>query len=117
VWHYEQPLSSAAQAAYRQQQRETIVHTVRRYNAHIPIVQNLDFGHTDPQIVLPSGQQARVLTAEKRIFFILLEEFTSRCRRNIEVLIWSIRLREGPSSRHYTEAGRSKQLLSGYAFW
>jgi muramoyltetrapeptide carboxypeptidase LdcA involved in peptidoglycan recycling len=69
VWHHEQVLTPAAQAAYRQEQRETIIRTVRRYNTQIPIVQNVDFGHTDPQIVLPSVQQARVLTAERRIFF------------------------------------------------
>lgn len=68
VWHYAQPLSATAQAAYKQQQRETILRTVRRYNPHMPIVQNLDFGHTDPQLVIPSGQQARVLSNEKRIF-------------------------------------------------
>jgi muramoyltetrapeptide carboxypeptidase LdcA involved in peptidoglycan recycling len=68
VWHYEHPLTSAAQAAYHKEQRETIIRTVRQYNAQIPIVQNLNFGHTDPQIAIPSGQQARVLTTEKRIF-------------------------------------------------
>ncbi|UOQ55719.1 hypothetical protein [Hymenobacter cellulosivorans] len=68
VWHYEHSLTPAAQVAYRKEQRETIIGTVRRYNAYIPIVQNMDFGHTDPQIVLPSGQQARVLASEKRVF-------------------------------------------------
>jgi muramoyltetrapeptide carboxypeptidase LdcA involved in peptidoglycan recycling len=68
AWHYDQPLSPAQKAAYRQQQRETVVHTIRSYNQSIPIVQNVDFGHTDPQIALPSGQMARVMGSEKRLF-------------------------------------------------
>ncbi|HEX8348735.1 MAG TPA: S66 peptidase family protein [Hymenobacter sp.] len=68
AWHYDQPLSPAQKAAYRQQQRETVVHTIRSYNPSIPIVQNVDFGHTDPQIVLPGGQVARIMGSEKRIF-------------------------------------------------
>ena len=63
------PLAPAQKAAYRAQQRAAVVKAVRAYNSHIPIVQNLDFGHTDPQLALPSGQLARVLGGERRIFF------------------------------------------------
>jgi muramoyltetrapeptide carboxypeptidase LdcA involved in peptidoglycan recycling len=31
-------------------------------------VQNLDFGHTDPQIVMPLGGKARVAAAEEKIY-------------------------------------------------
>ncbi|NML65893.1 LD-carboxypeptidase [Hymenobacter sp. RP-2-7] len=68
AWDFAQPLTKAQKAVYCQQQRETVVKTVRAYNAHIPIVQNIDFGHTDPQLMLPSGQVARVLGSEHRIF-------------------------------------------------
>lgn len=68
AWDFAQPLTPAQKAAYCQQQRAAVVQAVRAYNPLIPIVQNLDFGHTDPQLVLPSGQVARVLGSEQRIF-------------------------------------------------
>ena len=53
---------------YSQKQRETVVETVRQYNEHIPIVQNLDFGHTSPQIAMPLGRTARIDTQQKKVF-------------------------------------------------
>jgi muramoyltetrapeptide carboxypeptidase LdcA involved in peptidoglycan recycling len=68
AWTFEQPLTPTQKAAYCQQQRAAVVQAVRTYNSQIPIVQNVDFGHTDPQLVLPNGQMARVLGQEKRLF-------------------------------------------------
>ncbi len=45
----------AERSDYRHEQQRTIIQTVRAYNEHIPIVQNLDFGHTEPQIPMPYG--------------------------------------------------------------
>jgi muramoyltetrapeptide carboxypeptidase LdcA involved in peptidoglycan recycling len=67
AWTFNRPKSTEEKAVYRQQQRETVVRVVREYNPTIPIVQNVDFGHTDPQIVLPMGNTAR-LTHDRRIF-------------------------------------------------
>ena len=36
---------------------EVILQTVRQYNGKIPAVQNLNFGHTDPQVPMPYGGQ------------------------------------------------------------
>jgi muramoyltetrapeptide carboxypeptidase LdcA involved in peptidoglycan recycling len=55
-------------AAYRKEQQETIVKIVRAYNKNIPIVQNMDFGHTEPQIPMPYGNKIRIDFGEKRIF-------------------------------------------------
>ena len=68
AWDFAQPLTPTQKAAYCQQQRAAVVRAVRVYNPRIPIVQNLDFGHTDPQLLLPSGQMARVVGSEQRIF-------------------------------------------------
>ena len=68
AWDFTQPLAPTQKSAYCQQQRAAVVQAVRTYNPLIPIVQNLDFGHTDPQLVLPSGQAARVMGSEQRIF-------------------------------------------------
>jgi muramoyltetrapeptide carboxypeptidase LdcA involved in peptidoglycan recycling len=53
---------------YRKEQQETIVKTVRAYNKEIPIVQNMDFGHTEPQIPMPYGNQIRIDSENMRIF-------------------------------------------------
>ena len=55
-------------AAYRKEQQEAIVKTVRNYNTEIPIVQNMDFGHTEPQIPMPYGNRIRIDSEEKRVF-------------------------------------------------
>lgn len=68
AWERSKQYSPAEKAAYSQQQRETVVNTVRLYNKHIPIVQNLDFGHTDPQLSLPNGNMVRISAADKKLF-------------------------------------------------
>ncbi len=54
--------------AYRKEQQETIIKTVRIYNKKIPIVQNMDFGHTEPQIPMPYGNMIRIDSENKKIF-------------------------------------------------
>lgn len=60
AWAFDKPQDTAAKAQYRAAQRQAVIETVRRYNREIPILQNLDFGHTDPQIPLPMGGLARI---------------------------------------------------------
>ena len=67
AWEFDKPHTAEQKQAYRAQQRETILRTVRAYNATIPIVQNLDFGHTDPQIPMPYGGVVRVSPTKKEI--------------------------------------------------
>ena len=55
-------------AVYRKEQQETIVKTVRAYNKEIPIVQNMDFGHTEPQTPMPYGNQIRIDSENQKIF-------------------------------------------------
>jgi muramoyltetrapeptide carboxypeptidase LdcA involved in peptidoglycan recycling len=67
AWEFDKQNNAEQKTAYKKQQRETIIKTVRKYNAHIPIVQNLDFGHTAPQIVMPSGKLAKIDIAARKI--------------------------------------------------
>ncbi|HEY4499345.1 MAG TPA: LD-carboxypeptidase, partial [Candidatus Paceibacterota bacterium] len=53
---------------YRATQRKTVLKTVCAYNPDIPVVQNLDFGHTDPHVPMPYGGKVRIDPSEKRIF-------------------------------------------------
>ncbi len=68
AWEFDKPQPPAAREAYRQLQRETVVATVRAYNPTVPIVQNLDFGHTDPQMPIPYGGRLRVDASAQRVF-------------------------------------------------
>ena len=57
----------AVRAEYRSAQRESILSAVRTYNHRIPVVQNLDFGHTDPQAIIPNGGWAEVVSSTRTI--------------------------------------------------
>ncbi len=66
AWEFSQQNTPEQKAEYQAEQRKTVISTIREYNKTIPIVQNVDFGHTDPQIVLPIGRAA-VLSPLKNI--------------------------------------------------
>jgi muramoyltetrapeptide carboxypeptidase LdcA involved in peptidoglycan recycling len=68
AWEFDKRNNAEQKASYKKQQRETVVRVVREYNRTIPIIQNFDFGHTNPQIVLPSGNRARISSSEQKIF-------------------------------------------------
>ena len=68
AWEMGKEKTAEEKAVYSEKQRKTVVDTVRFYNKDILIVQNMDFGHTDPQIALPSGNKVRIRAAEKKVF-------------------------------------------------
>lgn len=69
AWDFGVQKTANEKAEYRKTQQETVVSVVREYNTQIPIVQNVDFGHTDPQIVLPIGRKAVLSPASGSITF------------------------------------------------
>jgi muramoyltetrapeptide carboxypeptidase LdcA involved in peptidoglycan recycling len=69
AWEFNKQLKPNERAVYRTSQRESVIKSIRKYRADIPIVQNLDFGHTDPQIIVPSGNMATVDADNKTILF------------------------------------------------
>ena len=64
AWDFSQMNTSEEKEVYRSGQRSIVVTTVREYNQQIPIVQNVDFGHTDPQVILPIGRRATLRPTE-----------------------------------------------------
>lgn len=68
AWEFDKQWDAERKALFRERQQETILEVARTYNPTIPVVQNLDFGHTDPQIAMPLGQKARIVSSEKKIF-------------------------------------------------
>ncbi len=67
AWEFDKQYNAETKAKYSELQRKTILDTVRQYNQSIPIIQNADFGHTDPQIVLPNGGKITVDSSSKSI--------------------------------------------------
>ncbi len=68
AWEFNKQKSMEEKEGYRKKQQETVLQVVRAYNPNIPVVQNMNFGHTDPQIPMPYGNRVRIDTASKRIF-------------------------------------------------
>jgi muramoyltetrapeptide carboxypeptidase LdcA involved in peptidoglycan recycling len=68
AWELDKPNTPEQKKAYKEQQRQTILDTIRHYSKTIPVVQNVDFGHTAPQIVLPYGNNARIDSTSKNIY-------------------------------------------------
>ena len=68
AWEFDKPNTSEQKAEYRNQQQETVMRAVRQYNTEIPVIQNMNFGHTDPQIPMPYGSKVRIEAEDKRIF-------------------------------------------------
>lgn len=68
AWEFDKQKNTEEKDKYREDQRQAIVKIVRKYNSSIPIVQNLDFGHTEPQIPLPLGKTARIASSLEKIF-------------------------------------------------
>jgi muramoyltetrapeptide carboxypeptidase LdcA involved in peptidoglycan recycling len=58
---------SLERARYRSEQRDLIVREFRRYNKTAPVVMNIDFGHTKPQIPLPFGKLGKIDTKNQKI--------------------------------------------------
>lgn len=69
AWEFNKQNDAEQKAKYKEEQIETVINTVRQYNQTIPIIQNLDFGHTDPQIIVPSGNKARIDSTNQKIYF------------------------------------------------
>ena len=68
AWEFDKPYTKENRIAYAKEQQETVLETVRIYNKHIPIVQNMNFGHTDPQIPMPYGNIVRIIADKEKIY-------------------------------------------------
>ena len=68
AWEFDKPNTSEQKEKYLKQQQETVYRAVRQYNTEIPVIQNMNFGHADPQIPMPYGNKVRIDGVNKRIF-------------------------------------------------
>jgi muramoyltetrapeptide carboxypeptidase LdcA involved in peptidoglycan recycling len=70
AWEFDKPNTLIQRENYREDQISAFKKTLQIYNPTIPLVQNLNFGHTDPQIPMPYGGKVRIDSEEKKIFAI-----------------------------------------------
>lgn len=54
---------------HRKSQKEAIVRACEEYAPKLPILFNLDFGHTDPIFIIPNGGNCRIDASDKKLFF------------------------------------------------
>jgi muramoyltetrapeptide carboxypeptidase LdcA involved in peptidoglycan recycling len=67
AWSFAQPNDAAAKARYAQDQRQAVLRAVDMYAPDMMVVFDVDFSHTDPQIVIPYGGTIRVDGPARRI--------------------------------------------------
>lgn len=67
AWDLTRPTTPEQAAAFRAAQREAVSRAMAEYNPDALIVFDVDFGHTDPQYVIPYGGQIRLDGPARRI--------------------------------------------------
>jgi muramoyltetrapeptide carboxypeptidase LdcA involved in peptidoglycan recycling len=67
AWHAHAPLDQAERAVFRGEQEAAVRAVLAIYNSDAVVVFGPDFGHTDPQYVLPYGGQMTVDGPARRI--------------------------------------------------
>ncbi|HEX2145289.1 MAG TPA: S66 peptidase family protein [Glycomyces sp.] len=59
-WHLDRRLGEADTDAFRAEQRQAVLRALDEYAPDKPAVLGVDFGHTDPQLIIPYGGTVRV---------------------------------------------------------
>ncbi|WP_212910775.1 S66 peptidase family protein [Streptomyces sp. TS71-3] len=67
AWSFERPQDGPAKARYTRLQREAVLRALAAYAPETMAVFDVDFGHTDPQLVIPYGGEVRVDGPARRI--------------------------------------------------
>jgi muramoyltetrapeptide carboxypeptidase LdcA involved in peptidoglycan recycling len=67
AWSLENPTSPAEKRQYADDQRDAVLRALGEYNRSAPVVFGVDFGHTDPQLVIPNGGHVTVDAVARRV--------------------------------------------------
>lgn len=67
TWSFERPNTPEEAARFAADQREAVLRAMRTHAFDTTIVFDVDFGHTDPQLVIPYGGTVRVDGPARRI--------------------------------------------------
>jgi muramoyltetrapeptide carboxypeptidase LdcA involved in peptidoglycan recycling len=60
AWSLDTPNTPRLRDAYVEAQREAVLRAFEEYHPGIPLVFDVDLGHTDPQLVVPNGGDVRI---------------------------------------------------------
>jgi muramoyltetrapeptide carboxypeptidase LdcA involved in peptidoglycan recycling len=67
AWSFERPNDPAEKARYTSAQYDAVRSAVAEYHPDVPLVLGVDFGHTDPQQIVPFGGQITVDATNREI--------------------------------------------------
>ena len=67
AWSFQRPNDPAEKASYTSAQYEAVRNAMAEYHPELPLVLGLDFGHTDPQQIVPFGGQITVDATNRKI--------------------------------------------------
>jgi muramoyltetrapeptide carboxypeptidase LdcA involved in peptidoglycan recycling len=67
AWSFDRPNDAAEKQEYVAKQREAVLAALAEYHPNAPLVFGVDFGHTDPQYVIPIGGDVTVDSERKRL--------------------------------------------------
>lgn len=67
AWEYNNQKRTEEKRLYRKGQQDATRQIIRHYHPTVPIIQNVDFGHTDPQIPMPYGMPLSIDAKKRRI--------------------------------------------------
>ena len=67
AWSFARQLEGEAKETYRREQREAVIQVFGEYASRALVVFDVDFGHTEPQFVMPFGGRIRVDGPRHRI--------------------------------------------------
>ena len=70
AWFFDKQLNSKEKIKFKADQRKVILEAIRKYNSSCPVIQNMDFGHTNPQIPMPYGRKVRIDSNIRKIFAV-----------------------------------------------
>ncbi|WBB88671.1 S66 peptidase family protein [Verrucosispora sp. WMMC514] len=67
AWEFSRRLTPAEKQAYAEDQRAAVTRAFAEYASDTVLVFDVDFGHTDPQLIIPYGGEVRVDAVQRRI--------------------------------------------------
>ncbi|MGH3715548.1 MAG: LD-carboxypeptidase, partial [Micromonosporaceae bacterium] len=68
AWNIDRRTTPEQRAAYRRDQEEAVSRALDEYHPGVLTVFDLDFGHTDPQLIVPYGGRIRIDGPSRRIW-------------------------------------------------
>ena len=67
AWEFGKEKTSQEKEIYKNDQADVMLKTIKKYNQTCPVIQNMDFGHTDPQICMPLGKEMTINSTNKTL--------------------------------------------------